>query len=315
MSKEKDLEKAKNSNFIAAVDIGSSSIVTIIAERSYDDHLTLLGWGIAASKGINTGSIVNRDAAVGSILESVSEAEKMADVRVSEVCVSISAANVSSVHSVASCEVVNHEILEEDIDYVVEEAGIGVKKSHQHVLHLLPQSFSVDGRVGVGEPLHMTGDVLQANVHVILARKTIVKSLVKLIQKSGLVVQDVVLSSLASSYSSLTEQAKSLGVCQIDLGENITSYSVFVDGMIRDTGVVDIGTLNIISDVAEVLHIDIEEAESLYYKYGKALSSMSRVEEVFELETCADEKNFHKKLSGATLSAIIEARLEELLKL
>ena len=52
----------------------------------------------------------------------------MADVRVSEVCVSISAANVSSVHSVASCEVVNHEILE-DIDYVVEEAGSGVKKS------------------------------------------------------------------------------------------------------------------------------------------------------------------------------------------
>ena len=175
MSKEKDLEKAKNSNFIAAVDIGSSSIVTIIAERSYDDHLTLLGWGIAASKGINTGSIVNRDAAVGSILESVSEAEKMADVRVSEVCVSISAANVSSVHSVASCNV-NHEILEEDIDYVVEQAGSGVKKSHQHVLHLLPQSFSVDGRVGVGEPLHMTGDVLQANVHVILARKQSLKA-------------------------------------------------------------------------------------------------------------------------------------------
>ena len=149
-----------------------------------------------------------------------------------------------------------------------------------------------------------------------LARKTIVKSLVKLIQKSGLVVQDVVLSSLASSYSSLTEQAKSLGVCQNDLGENITSYSVFVDGMIRDTGVVDIGTLNIISDVAEVLHIDIEEAESLYYKYGKALSSMSRVEEVFELETCADEKSFHKKLSGATLSAIIEGqRLEELFEI
>ena len=50
----------KSNNFIAALDLGSSSVITIIAEQGFDDHLTLLGWGMAQSRGIKAGVIVNK---------------------------------------------------------------------------------------------------------------------------------------------------------------------------------------------------------------------------------------------------------------
>jgi cell division protein FtsA len=311
----KNTDQIKQDGVITALDIGSSSIITIIAERGFNDHLILLGWSIVPSRGVSSGVITNREAAIGSILESISVAEKMAGVRVTDVCVSISGVNIETKHSHATHTVSNIEILEDDIDYVVEQAGRAVKSSDQQILHLLPQYFTVDGQVGIKEPLNMVGDSLQANVHVILVAKSVINNLVKTIQKAGLTVQDIVLSPLASSYSSLSEQAKSMGVCQIDLGEGSTGFCTFTDGMIRDTGVIPVGASSIISDISQVLRIDLEEAQSLYYKYGKAMSSQARTDDVFELTTCADENNFHKKVSRATLSAIIEARLDEVLVL
>lgn len=311
----KNTGQIKQDGVITALDIGSSSIIAIIAERGFNDHLILLGWSIVPSHGVSSGVITNREAAIGSILESISIAEKMAGVGVTDVCVSISGVNIETSHSHAKNTISNIEILEDDIDYVVEQAGRAVKSSDQQILHLLPQYFTVDGQVGIKEPLNMVGDSLQANVHVILVAKSVINNLVKTIQKAGLTVQDIVLSPLASSYSSLSEQAKSMGVCQIDLGEGSTGFCTFTDGMIRDTGVIPVGASSIISDISQVLRIDLEEAQSLYYKYGKAMSSQARTDDVFELTTCADENNFHKKVSRATLSAIIEARLDEVLVL
>jgi cell division protein FtsA len=310
----KNTDQIKQEGLITALDIGSASIITVIAERSYDDHLTLLGWGVAPSRGIKSGVIVNREAAIGAILESISAAEKMADTRITDVCVSISGINIETQHAHAMHEVSKVEILEGDIDYVVEQAGRAVKSSDQQILHLLPQYFTVDGQVGIKEPLNMVGDSLQANVHVILTRKSVIHNLVKTVQKAGLIVQDIVLSPLASSYSSLSEQAKNSGVCQIDLGEGSTGFCTFVDGMIRDTGVVPVGGYSITSDITQVLHVDAMEAQVLHHQYGKAMSSLAKPEDSFELKTCADEVS-GKRVSKATLSAIIEARLEEVFAL
>ena len=40
----KNTDQNKQDGVITALDIGSSSIITIIAERGFDDHLILLGW-------------------------------------------------------------------------------------------------------------------------------------------------------------------------------------------------------------------------------------------------------------------------------
>ena len=104
--------------------------------------------------------------------------------------------------------------------------------------------------------------------------------------------------------------------------------------MIRDSGVIPVGISSIISDIAQVLHIDYQEANLLYLQYGKAMSSLAKGEDMFELKTSsmncetndlgqaqtqtqtqAQNQTQTKKISKGTLSAIIEARLEEIFML
>lgn len=327
-----ELDNNKSDSIIAALDIGSSSVITIIAEQGFDDHLNLLGWGVAPSRGVRSGVIYDKDEAVGAILDSVTAAEEMAGLRVESVCVSVSGVNIETRHSNSRVSLNNSEIQEDDIDRVVELAGSSICNSEQQILHLLPQYFTVDGQIGITEPLNMIGDNLDVCVHAILTRKSVVQNLVKTVQKAGLIVQDIVFGALAASYSGLSAQVKNMGVCQIDLGEGSTGFCIFTDGMIRDSGVIPVGISSIISDIAQVLHIDYQEANLLYLQYGKAMSSLAKAEDMFELKTSSmncetngfgqtqtqtqtQAQNQTKKISKGTLSAIIEARLEEIFML
>ena len=62
---------------IAGVDIGTSSIKTVIA-RVNEDKLDIIGIGESESDGIRKGIIVNIDAAADAIEKSINKAEDMA---------------------------------------------------------------------------------------------------------------------------------------------------------------------------------------------------------------------------------------------
>ena len=178
--------------------------------------------GGRSSKGFKSGFIVSSEDVACTILESVSQAESMAGVKAGPVCVNISGVHAKAINSRVDIKVSSSEILEKDISCAVDRAGRSVKSSDQQILHLLPQYFVTDENTEVKDPLGMCSKNLQANVHVVLARKSIINSLVKTLRHSSLVVSDIVLTPLASSYSGF-RSCKSTGACQIDVGDSSTS--------------------------------------------------------------------------------------------
>ena len=71
---------------IVGLDIGSTKVCTLIAavrggtqRNQLENGLEPVGLGVAESKGLKRGAIVNLEAAVESIKKSVHEAETMAD--------------------------------------------------------------------------------------------------------------------------------------------------------------------------------------------------------------------------------------------
>ena len=307
-------------SLMVALDIGTSSIVTIIAQQDYNDQTTLIGWGVAPSRGVKNGIIINQEQSVAAILASIGLAEEMASVAVQSVCVSISALQSKMFNSQASLVISGTEITGDDIDNIVEQAGKKVVASNHQILHLLPQYFAVDGQLGVDEPVGMIANNLDVSAHVITIQKSIVSNLMNTLSRINLTVKDIVLAPIASSYSSISQKAKQVGVCQIDCGESATSYCVFIDGMIVDSGVVPVGGANIIADIANVLHVSLEEARAIYLKHGNAcISTVSRDnkdggDEIDISESAADSDALLgcKKVSKTMLSAVIEARIDEI---
>src|SRR5262245_38606443 len=80
---------------VVGLDIGSTKVCTLIA----DSQLNPIGVGIAESKGIKKGAIINLENAVESIKKSVGQAEEMANCDVETVYVGIAGGHIKSFNS------------------------------------------------------------------------------------------------------------------------------------------------------------------------------------------------------------------------
>ena len=132
----------------------------------------------------------------------------------------------------------------------------------------------------------------------------------KCINASGLDVEAFVLEQLASSYSVLTEDERNLGVCLIDIGGGTTDIAVFVDGSICFTDVIPIAGDHVTNDIAQALRTPPTEAESIKQKYGCAVSSMTKPEEIMMVPGMGGRQE--RELSRQALADVLERRYVEI---
>src|SRR5215831_3227942 len=79
-------DMGRREKITVGLDIGSTKVCTLIA-AARDSGLEPIGFGIADSKGLKKGVVVNLEATVESIKKSVAEAESMAGCEVDQVFV------------------------------------------------------------------------------------------------------------------------------------------------------------------------------------------------------------------------------------
>ena len=163
-----------NDNLIAAIDIGSSKIVTIIAEVSEtSNHISILGYGCAPTQnGIKDGAIQNIEAVVSALQKSTETAEIQATYEISSipnVYVGISNTSIETINSTGQVGIPGEdkEIRADDINRVIGNAQAVDIPIGTEILHIIPQSFSVNGGDWIKYPLGMVGTRLESRVHII----------------------------------------------------------------------------------------------------------------------------------------------------
>ena len=223
------MSRTPDKNLICAIDIGTSKVVALVAELTDNGKLHVIGVGVAPSRGLKKGVIVNIDTTVKAIQSAVEEAEHMADCEMSSVCVGIAGSHIHSFNSNGVVAVRNQEVSNSDVDRVIEAARALAIPADQRILHILPQEFIIDNQQGIKEPVGMSGVRLEAKVHMISGSISAAQNIVKCVNQCGLDASDLVLEQLASSYSVLTEDEKELGVCLVDIGGGTADIAVFTD--------------------------------------------------------------------------------------
>ena len=81
---------ARKERYLVGLDVGTSKIAAIVGEMTDDGGLDIIGLGLADSKGIRRGVVVNLEAAVESIKKAIEEAELMAGVEIDSVHLALS---------------------------------------------------------------------------------------------------------------------------------------------------------------------------------------------------------------------------------
>lgn len=255
----------KNST-IAAIDIGSSKIATLIVSISpTDGKMSAVGVASVPSKGIRKSQVVDIEEAISAITESVEAAERMAGTSITTAVVSLSGDHVRSLNSkgVVAVGNPNGEVIAEDESRVIEAARAVSIPSSQEIVHVLPRTFSVDSQTGVRDPKGMTGVRLEAEAHIITGSSAVVRNLHKCVEEVNIRVEKTVFAGMASAEAVLSDTEKELGVVVVDIGGGTTSVAIYVDGALSYSSVIPVGAKNITNDLAIGLRVSLESAEKI----------------------------------------------------
>jgi cell division protein FtsA len=213
-------------DLVVGLDIGTAKVMAVVAEVLPDGELKLAGLGVASSYGIKRGVVVNIEATVKSIQHALSEAELMADCRITRVYAGITGSHVRGFNSSGMVAVKDKEVTSMDVARVVETAKAINISSDQRILLVEPQEFIIDGQ-DVKEPIGMSGIRLEAKVHIVTGAQSAAENILKCVRRCGLEVEQLMLNPLVSSVSVLTQDERELGVAVVDIGAGTTDIAIF----------------------------------------------------------------------------------------
>jgi len=306
---------ARKERYLVGVDVGTSKVAALVGEIVDEQNLDIVGVGVAESKGIRRGVVVNLEAAVESIRKAIEEAELMAGVEIDSVFLGLSGPHVKGFNSrgVVAVAGKNREISREDVRRAIDAAKAVALPSGREILHVLPQDFVVDEQDGIGDPVGMTGARLEVNVHIVTGSSTSIQNVVACVNRAGVSVVDTVLGSLAASEAVLTPDEKELGVTLVDIGGGTTDVAIFERGSLWHTGVIGVGGDHFTNDVAVGLRTPVPEAEKVKRKHGCALAAMVDDEETIEVASVGGRRP--RVMARRILAEILQPRAEEIFNL
>jgi len=143
------------------IDIGTYQVKTVIALHrvQHGKHVTrIIGTGIAESKGLRHGYIINKTEVSQSIESAVRDASRMANnYPVKRAYISMGGVGLGSFVSTGTAVIgkANLEITESDVTEAMAEAERTIPQSvsiNKKIIHSIPVGYRIDGKPSLGNP-------------------------------------------------------------------------------------------------------------------------------------------------------------------
>jgi len=303
------------SEIIVGLDIGTTKITAIVGKKDQYGKLEILGTGKAVSNGVSRGVVANIDKTVDSIKIAVEDAERKSGITIEEVYVGIAGQHIKSLQHRGEMvrDDIDEEITKSDLDKLDNNMFKLVTIPGEEVIHVIPQEYTVDGEDFIQDPKGMAGVKIEANFHIITAKSAAVKNIIRCVTKAGLKPKDLILEPFASAEAVLDNDELQEGVCLVDIGGGTTDIAIFLDGIIRHTAVIPFGGNVITTDIKQGIQILEKQAEMLKVKFGSAMSSSTKENVIVSIPGLRTKDP--KEVSVKNLSAVIEARMKEIIDL
>ncbi|MFH1745236.1 MAG: cell division protein FtsA [bacterium] len=306
-------------DIIAVLDIGSTSIRLVVGQKNSgsENGIQIIGAVSAPAEGINKGIVKSIEDVTSSISACLEKAERLVGVPVDNVWVSINSPYIKCERSrgVVAVGRSDGEVNRDDIERALEAARALSVPPNYEILHVIPVKFTVDNQEDIKDPTGMNGVRLEVETLIIQGLSSQIKNLTKAIFRTGLGIEDLVLSPLSAAEAVIGPKQKELGAALVNIGASTTSMAVFEEGELLHTAVIPIGSEHITADIAIGLRCPINLADKIKIEYGDANPEKFNKKEEIDLTALAEEENAPGELASVSrryLAEIIEARTEEI---
>ncbi|PJE73983.1 MAG: cell division protein FtsA [Candidatus Taylorbacteria bacterium CG10_big_fil_rev_8_21_14_0_10_41_48] len=282
------------------IDIGTYQVKVVVAERdprSTAGTLHVIGAGVAESRGLRHGYVVNSRDTSKSIALAIAQAERSAKVKIKKAYVSIGGVGLQSTTSTGTTIISRGDstVSDLDMDKAISAAERDLSNTYtlnQKIIHPIPLSWKIDGKEVLGRPQGMKGKKLEGKVLFVTCLTQHLDDLVEAVGDAGVEVQDIIASPIAASLVTLSKSQKIAGCVLANIGGETLSMVVYENNLPISLEVFPIGSTDITNDIALGMRLPIEEAENI--KRGSTSDSsvskkkldeivVARLKDMFEL--------------------------------
>jgi len=278
-------------HIITGIDVGTFHVKVAIARLPKKGNVNakpeIIGTGLAESRGLKNGYIVQEAEVARSVRSAIAQAEKNAGVTIKRAHVAIGSIGIEEVYSHG--EIIpsraDSEVVATDLEKVMADSEERIMDHipNRRILHSIPLRYLIDGTEVLGRPQGLKGTKLEVDSLFITTYEQHVNDLIRTIESIGIYVEDVIASPLAASFVMLSKAQKRAGCILTNIGSETTSIVVFEDSTPISMKIFPLGSNDITNDLALGLRITLEDAEKI--KRGAMTSatfSKKRVDEIVQ---------------------------------
>lgn len=302
-------------NQIMALDIGSSKVSCVVARSQTDKKIFIEGISSISYRSSDKNKSSDNQEMIEAIKESFFTANAGSSTKMRSVIVGLSGTFISSTN--VNLNIPRSDniklVTQSDIDNAVKIAKHIDLEEGKELIHVIPQSFSLDGMQGIRNPLGMHTTELKASCHIIAGSKNNICNLNKSILEADIQPTNQVVGSVATARALLTAKEREEGAIMIDIGASTTDVAVFNSGSVIHTDSIPMGGDLFTSDIATAFDIDFNEAEKIKINHGSTTPERALTTNTINIKPLTYDESV--EITERELAQLMKERANELVRL
>ena len=298
-----------NKNTVAAIDFGTSKIVTLVAENSNSQRCDIIGNGIAVYDGYLEEGWNNPGELEDAIRTSIEQAEKQSKHKIRSINVGVPGEFIKVYATEVTLELTGNDprVTPEDVKNAFKRAAEELSDLPGAMIHSSPAWFMVDNGKKTLEPVGLKGRELKALISFVTASRFFVDELNNRMANMGITVSGFYSTPSGEAMLYLPEEDRDRTAVLIDIGYLNTEVMVMEGDAMLFHQNIDMGGGYMAADLAEGLDIPLESAERIKreYVYGMATGDAT-----YSAGQSAGQKPL--TFERERVAEVLEARVDEL---
>jgi cell division protein FtsA len=306
---------ARRSKIHVGLEIGTSKTCLVVGEVKADTAVKILGIGTTKTAGVRKGEIYDFPQARACFKDALAKAEDASDVEIRSVFIALTGSHIHGVNNRGTFRLPEGQkiVTPEHVEEVREIARDVHIPTDNCPLHNIIRGYLLDGLEQGTSPIGLHGRTIEADFHIVHGIANRIQNSIKLVRETGIEVDDVVFSPIATAQMALERAQRDRGALVIDIGGGTTDYALYLGGAIAASGCIPVGGDHVTNDIHLVTGLPFSKAEKLKITEGDASADPARSVGTAKL---IDERGFAEvEVRRSILNEVIRQRLEETLRL
>ncbi len=301
-------------DYIAVIEIGSEKLRGVVGKKNSDESIQILSYAFENSSSfIKKGVVFNIDKTAQALTNIINKLEGALEsgIIISKVYVGYGGKSLrTEKNSVLRNFGEDIKISQDIIESIIEENKT-TQYLNKEILSVIPQNYKVGTNL-VMEPVGISAKLIEGHFLNLIANTVIRERIAECFSIANIEIEDMLISPLALADFVLTDTDKRAGCVLVDFGYDTTTVSIYKNKILRNLTVIPIGGNNITLDLANVLKLELADAERLKVLYGCAFNNPSKDKDYMEEKISFPELG--KEIDRPLFDDIVVARVEEIVE-